>query len=278
MAKQRQRQLSVLVIPDDGSRTLEFKVGYWVLRMAACGLVILLVLVFAGAVFYWRAHYWEGVARTYSLDNQRLKGEVTRVEELAKMVTHMKQVDQQMRTMLSTSLKLASAPYSVPVESRATPDAVESSPVQITTVSGTASPFLRGSSGVRWIPSIWPVARSIGWVTRSFESQIGIFKNRHLGIDIAAPDGSQIRSTADGKVIFSGLDDRLGQMVVLDHDGAFMTRYGHASSLLVREGELVTKGQWIALVGNTGISTGPHLHYEIWEQGIPRNPELYLPD
>jgi len=269
LAKRRQKQLSVLVIPDDGSRTLEFKLSYIILAGAGILMVGLLALVAAGGVFLFQAQHWKNTASALRQDNARLRREAARVDELAQMVARMKMWDQQLRTMLSPAVDLPAASYSVPVSGR------HESGAQVATVPARGGQT--DNLSMRWVPSIWPVPPSTGWVTREFESQRGIFKNQHLGIDIAAPGGSPVQAAADGRVVFADVDDVMGQMVAIDHSGVYMTRYGHNEALLVSEGEEVRRGQHIALVGNTGHSSGPHLHYEVIEHGRAIDPRRHLP-
>ncbi len=276
LSKRRCRQLSVLVVPDDGAHTLEFKVSYWLLWAVAGGLGVLLVLVVMGGRFYWQARDWERVAQAHKRENIRLQAKVERVEELAQMVAYMKQMDQQLRHMLSSKVNLAPAAYSVPATSRTLLGSAEMSG-QITTVVGHSTPRSQEPVDPRQIPLIWPISRSVGWVTAEFEERSGVLQNQHLGIDIAAAEGTVIRATADGMVVFAGVSEVLGQMVAIDHSGVFLTRYGHNAALLVSEGEEVRRGQPIALVGNSGHSSGPHLHYEVLEGGGHRNPRQYLP-
>ena len=100
----------------------------------------------------------------------------------------------------------------------------------------------------------------------------------HDGIDIAAPTGSPVKAAAAGKVIFSGNVPGYGNLVELDHADGFITRYGHNSINLVAVGEEVRSGQLIALVGSTGRSTGPHLHFAVRKAGEPVNPSVFLGD
>ncbi|MDA8234947.1 MAG: M23 family metallopeptidase [Clostridia bacterium] len=99
----------------------------------------------------------------------------------------------------------------------------------------------------------------------------------HEGIDIAAPKGEAIVASMGGKVVYAGNRGSYGKTVILEHRGKTETLYAHASELLVAEGERVTRGQPIALVGSTGRSTGPHLHFEILRQGVPENPLKHMP-
>jgi len=98
----------------------------------------------------------------------------------------------------------------------------------------------------------------------------------HEGLDFSAAHGEPIRATASGIVVSAGSDRHYGKHVRIEHGGELETRYAHASKLLVKAGDLVSKGEVIALVGNTGRSTGPHLHYEIRLRGNSLDPRKYL--
>jgi len=100
---------------------------------------------------------------------------------------------------------------------------------------------------------------------------------RHDGIDIAAPEGTPVAAAADGEVIFAGEQAAYGGVVILRHDGDLVTLYAHNARVLVKEGQRVRRGQAIATVGQTGKTTGPHLHFEVRAGTRPRNPLLYLP-
>lgn len=98
----------------------------------------------------------------------------------------------------------------------------------------------------------------------------------HEGLDIANDVGTAVHATADGVVTFTGRSGGLGIMVELDHGYSYHTVYGHLSKTLVREGQSVKRGDLIARSGNTGLSSGPHLHYEVRLNGIAQNPLDYF--
>jgi murein DD-endopeptidase MepM/ murein hydrolase activator NlpD len=100
---------------------------------------------------------------------------------------------------------------------------------------------------------------------------------RHDGIDIAAPEGTPVAAAAAGRVIYAGEQAGYGALVILKHDGGLVTLYAHNSRLLVAEGDEVRRGQPIARVGESGRTSGPHLHFEVREGTRPRNPLLFLP-
>jgi len=101
-------------------------------------------------------------------------------------------------------------------------------------------------------------------------------REKHEGWDIAAREGSPVRAAADGIVVVAGKDYGYGNMVEIEHGYGLVTRYGHNSKFLIRAGDRVKRGQIIARVGNTGRSTGPHLHYEVILNGIPVSPKNYI--
>jgi murein DD-endopeptidase MepM/ murein hydrolase activator NlpD len=129
-------------------------------------------------------------------------------------------------------------------------------------------------------PSIMPTA---GWLSSQFTSSRFhpiLHENRpHEGIDVTAPTGTPIVAPAAGRVVFAGNDKGYGLVVEIDHGNGIRTRFAHCSRLAVRAGQSVTRNQLIAAVGSTGLSTAPHLHYEIHVNGKPVDPITYvLPD
>jgi murein DD-endopeptidase MepM/ murein hydrolase activator NlpD len=126
---------------------------------------------------------------------------------------------------------------------------------------------------------IWPTDPICKRISSGFGSRFHPILKKyryHSGVDIAAPKGTPIVATDNGVVIFSGYKGGYGKTVMIDHGLGYSSVYGHTSVLLVTNGQEVTQGQRIALVGSTGLSTGPHLHFEIRKNGIPQNPLKYL--
>lgn len=108
-----------------------------------------------------------------------------------------------------------------------------------------------------------------------FHPLLHIFRPHH-GVDIYAPRGTSITAPAAGRVIFAGRKIGVGLTVELDHGDGVLSRYAHCSALIVKTGEYVTAGALIAKVGSTGISTGPHVHFEVRIKGRPVDPLAYL--
>jgi len=127
-------------------------------------------------------------------------------------------------------------------------------------------------------PAIWPTK---GWLTSRFGTRISPFTNQkqfHAGIDIAGERGTDVVAPARGKVVFSGKRGPLGTSIIIDHGYGVRTQYGHNDENYVKTGQTVERGQRIAALGNTGRSTGPHLHYVVEVKGKAVNPLDYIFD
>jgi murein DD-endopeptidase MepM/ murein hydrolase activator NlpD len=98
----------------------------------------------------------------------------------------------------------------------------------------------------------------------------------HTGLDFQAESGSPILAAAGGVVVTQEYHGAYGNMVEVDHGNELITRYAHASKVFVKKGDLIKRGQKIAEVGTTGRSTGPHLHFEVWVEGVPQDPQKFL--
>jgi hypothetical protein len=127
-------------------------------------------------------------------------------------------------------------------------------------------------------PAIWPTK---GWLTSRFGNRISPFtsgRQFHAGIDIAGARGTDVIAPARGRVVFSGKRGPLGQTVVIDHGFGIRTLYGHVDEAFVKRGHDVERGQVVASLGNSGRSTGPHLHYVVEVKGKTVNPLDYIFD
>ena len=127
-------------------------------------------------------------------------------------------------------------------------------------------------------PSIWPVR---GWVTSAFGPRVSPFTEKpawHDGLDIGASPNAPVQAPALGRVVTVAFDSKMGNMVKLDHGYGIETVYGHLAKSLVKEGQRVKRGDVVALVGSTGLSTGPHLHYMVKKNGQSLDPTKFILD
>jgi murein DD-endopeptidase MepM/ murein hydrolase activator NlpD len=127
-------------------------------------------------------------------------------------------------------------------------------------------------------PTIWPAH---GWISSTFGLRLSPFTGRlqmHEGIDIGGRPETPIQATADGIVVYTGWKPELGKSVTLDHGYGYVTCYGHLSTITCYNGQSVKRGTVIGVMGDTGKSTGYHLHYEVKLNGVALNPKNYMLD
>ena len=128
---------------------------------------------------------------------------------------------------------------------------------------------------------VFPAGRPItkGWLSSKYGTRNDPFTGKpefHKGVDLAGKEGSDIIGVAAGVVTWAGKRYGYGNLVEVTHGNGYVTRYGHAKEVLVKVGEAIKKGQKIALMGNTGRSTGPHVHFEVWMNGKTVDPSKYI--
>ena len=120
------------------------------------------------------------------------------------------------------------------------------------------------------LPSVKPAD---GLISRIYDSE-----TKHFGIDIVNIEGTPIFATADGQVVFSGFSNDFGNSIILDHQNGYLSHYYHNQENFFKRGDSVKAGDVIAKLGNTGMSTGPHLHFEIWKDGNSIDPINFFDD
>jgi murein DD-endopeptidase MepM/ murein hydrolase activator NlpD len=258
------KTLSVFFVPDDGASPTVWKLSRFSLRLLKISAILIILLVAVGAISYWRVADTALRARELEEKNRLLGVQARKMAALERTLAEIQARDRQLRVMLGLgegdSTATGMPRGGLLVGSFRAPE-------------GQTPPEGGAGSISRFTPSGRPVE---GWITADFEGKSTASKRGHEGIDIAARHGSVVKATAEGIVVFAGWDDVFGNLVAIDHGGHFVTRYGHNSDLLVQRGDKVWKGQAIALVGNTGHSTAPHLHYEVLEKGQPKDPRKFL--
>jgi murein DD-endopeptidase MepM/ murein hydrolase activator NlpD len=239
-----------------------FEVGKW--GAVAVGLLVVLFFAFAEPL----AH---AAARVPGLEQEvaRLRTENSQVQHLAAALNRAEANYQELRQLLG-----ARSPQPGVAGAAAAPGN-EAAPLMraLPVVARTPAVSPRYELGPS-DPSHWPLDDH-GFVTRG-QVRAGDPEESHPGIDVAAPIGSAVRAAGGGIVETAGTDTAYGLFVLLRHPDGYETMYGHASRLLVREGDSVPAGQVIALSGNSGHSTAPHLHFEIRREGKSLDPLTLL--
>jgi murein DD-endopeptidase MepM/ murein hydrolase activator NlpD len=295
---------TLMLVPDTHSDVKRYQVKKkWLVQ----GLLsmALLVLIAVGTFVHYGMVVAEARANpALREDNLKLKQELAVVREQLKHIDstldRVERFDQKLRAMTLLSDPQRNLALG-PVEAKMSPetgnefvrgkatDSSESLGEKLDSLSASAtrqeqslqelqSYFLEQKSMLSSVPSVWPVR---GWVTSDFGSRLDPYTSErvmHAGLDIAGEHGKEIVSPADGMVVFAGLEGGYGNVLVIDHGYGVKTRYGHLSSVSVKPGDKVKRGDAVAALGNTGRSTGPHLHYEVRVNGIAQNPRKFILD
>jgi murein DD-endopeptidase MepM/ murein hydrolase activator NlpD len=272
-----ERRMTFVVVPHGGSgdlSTRSYEISYRRLRMAVIAGAVALALVFLmAASWIWVAAQ---AAQVPSLQRQvgELQKERQERERLARSLARMQATYEQIRVMLKGDL-----PPLDSIEARTNAagghmGGDSSAPPPDTTATDTMAAD-SGKAGPQAFaaPHAWPLA-DVAFVTRGPVPLPG----GHPGLDIAVAAGSRILASGEGTVLVAGEDSVYGRFVVIDHGAGVESVYGHASRLLVHPREHVAAEQVIALSGSTGVSTAPHLHFEIREHGRPVDPRRFVAD
>ena len=186
----------------------------------------------------------------------------TQNEQISALNTVLAELNRDIKTLEAMENQLASEQRKIQEQIRAREQQQKS--------DGTLGSYSGGAM-------VWPTP-STRYITSEYGTRIHpILKTQrfHSGVDIGAWQGADILSANSGTVIFSGVNGGYGNCLIIDHGGGIKTLYGHCSQLLVANGEKVSAGQKIAYVGSTGLSSGPHLHFEIYVNGSTVNPMSY---
>jgi murein DD-endopeptidase MepM/ murein hydrolase activator NlpD len=238
------RRMTFIVVPHAGTRDLttrSYEISYRTLRR----------WVIAG-----------GVAQVGLLerDVERLQGEVAQTRELRGMLEQLEAQKRQIDALLGEGMvRPDSSRRAVPPEDDST---------QASLAPAWLGSFASNQAG---LPRAWPLAAR-GFVTQGAVQQ----PSGHPGMDVAVSAGTRILAAASGVVREAGVDPVYGHFVRIAHGGGYETLYGHASRVLVAAHQQVHERQPIALSGNTGASTAPHLHFEIRKDGVPVDPRVFV--
>jgi murein DD-endopeptidase MepM/ murein hydrolase activator NlpD len=286
------KRFTVLIIPEGSHRVRRFAVKLsalkWSVAVAACGVLLL----FGLTAFALRANIdrneYQRLREEASLHQQEMGQLAAKLETLRKEVVVMAQNDARVRVMS----KLAKpgdplggvggpAVGEEPADSLATLQhqidklhrEVDLQRVSQEELQGFLNDQ-RSLSGA--LPAGWPVK---GWLTSTFGVRRDPFdgqRRMHEGLDIATRTGTPVVATAAGIVREVGTEPGYGKLVAIDHGYGYSTLYAHNSRILVKVGQRVKRGDKLAAAGNTGRSSGPHVHYEVRLNGVPVNPNKYL--
>jgi len=285
--KNRKKHLSILLIPDDYSDPLTFKISIRMIKILTVVASILVIHIFVGSIFYFKFSVTNRYCKQLERENINLKEDNKQITRLYDTVEQLIQFNSKVREALGydQGFKISDRKTSQFMDTfrrniNMVPENEVNGEITINKSPGKGQLdfiFLTRSKSnyhqfANNIPTYLPVE---GFLTTDFRKGDWFLPN-HLGIDIAASLGSTVHAAADGVVLFANWTEDLGNLIIIYHFNGFITYYGHNHLLLKKENSFVKKGETIALVGNSGRSTAPHLHFEIWKDGIPVNPKEYL--
>lgn len=286
MVRNHRSQIQILVIPDDQSEPRHYRIPVARLRLLRIlGIVLAVHLITGTFAYFMLLHYMNKNSELTAVNNQ-LVANSEKVYELAALFQKLEMSDAKLRSALGLaenrpSISMDEQDITLPpIRTQELNPAREVKPER-----NAAAPavelsdkldFLQQSKNIgiheylKGVPTFLPVA---GVLTTAYSSERS---PAHYGIDIAAPRGTSIYAAGDGVVVFSGWTQDLGNMIIVYHGDGFFTYYGHNQRNLVQRNDVVHKGKTIALLGNSGKSTAPHLHFELWKDGVPLNPADYI--
>jgi murein DD-endopeptidase MepM/ murein hydrolase activator NlpD len=275
--KKRHNHYTFMFFPEGGSSPFTLRVHRYTLYLT----VISIVLIILGltVLLYKTGEIALKLQLVHNLkqENAQLKEHSKNLEISSEKIASIDSMTTYLHRLASVSEAKSLAPegtqriVAAVDRGRVDPHATQIDATQINgrTTQQRAAPA--GSGYAASVPNIMPVD---GWITKHFSK--ATTPDAHKGVDIAAADGTPIRATAMGVVEDTRNDRYLGLMVEIRHENGFVTRYAHCSQILVSAGDRVNRGQTIALVGNTGRSTAPHVHYEVIKDGKYVDPMEFI--
>jgi len=287
MKKKSKRYYTFMIIPHDArGNTFSLKIpAFWVYSVFALALFSVLVVgssvVYSSLLSRRLVYYYKAIAK--NREQQRVINsfakETKRVDEaIAEIIKE----DNQLRKLLGlknwkNKIKLSSGYDKFLGKDEKITQDLKDAKLKLAQRKESLEELKGWVNKVRKryaaTPSRWPL---YGRIVSRYGYRVYPWRGFHTGLDIKGPYGAPIRATADGVVSFTGWRRGYGKTVILNHAHGTSTLYAHSSKYIVKAGQRVRKGQIICYVGNTGYSTGPHLHYEVRKTGKPVNPVTYL--
>jgi len=294
-------QLYTILVVNDSREVRKFRLPYRDLRRGAAAAVVLALLGLVLGGHYLSLLRVRSENRTLNEENAQLRSQLLLVQEkvghISATLDRVERFDAKLRTAVTQlqdpERNLAIGPVgkddeaAIPGPAPAAQENLSALPSRLASLQSEAlrqevslrdlqEYFDDQSSLLASTPSLWPTR---GWVTSDFGVRLDPYtaeRVMHQGIDIASPSGQAVYSPSDGTVVYTGTEGGYGKVLIIDHGYGVKTRYGHLSEIFVKQGERVNRGARVAAVGNTGRSTGPHLHYEVRVNGIPENPRKFI--
>jgi len=260
--------VTILLVPHSRRRSVSIRVPVAAVAASVCLFLIGTAFVVAISVR----------AVEYRRMQERLSFVSAQFLEMKETMLSLKEAEKDFRKLFSLKSKTAVLESEIPGDTGSLDMAVLRKQIEAAMESGTE---IRGDlAGQKDIHLATPLGGPVaGTISSSYgyrDHPVHEEKMFHTGVDISVPSGSDVKATANGIVSFAGWTENSGIVVVVEHGHGFSTAYAHNRKALVRVGQRIARGEVIALSGSTGVSTGPHVHYEIWKNGRHTDPAGFL--
>ena len=262
------KYIDFMVIPQGQQPAMNFRLAAWQTKAIIIVLAVWIVALIGATVFYGKLANSAITASLLKQENEKLRDYNAKVVEIEKSFRKNLALVSRIAEMAGIEIKEIDKSLGAVYDSM---QADSSGRVVVAGMQGDDIPLSTDELEKFVIPKGRPL---YGWITRRFN--VDGNNDRHEGIDIAVKEGTPIVATATGIVEFAGWDKNFGNLAIIDHGNGYKTYYGHNEKNLISIGQKVFKGDVIALSGNTGNSSAPHLHYEIEKNGVPVDPSPYL--
>ncbi|MCZ6821072.1 MAG: M23 family metallopeptidase [Calditrichaeota bacterium] len=284
MPKRRSDRISILIVPEDNTEPLSFRLRTRTIKLLYAVAALLVVHVVLGGVFYWKYVKLHSYNQAVIAFNTRLQEDNKRVIALADQFYALEKEYEKVRHLLGVERDRPAdaAIAGKRLERIALVDDIVPA-VKMDRYVGEF-PKKKGSylltpqkskyhDYAENLPTLLPVK---GILTQDFQMDGWFGPRRHTGIDVVAKQGTVIRAAGSGTIIFASWTYDLGNLVIINHGNGIFSYYGHNQRILKPEKGYVKKGEPIALLGTSGKSSGPHLHFEIRKDGELVDPKEYI--
>lgn len=283
MSKRRADKISILIVPEDNAEPFSFRLKKSVVKLLYVLGAVLIVHMVVGTVFYWKYSKLYNFNELVLAENTQLQEDNKRVLALADQFYALERDYQKVRSLLGVEQIEPSLPENntnkpKPFFDNIIPAVKTDKQVRINLFVQKVQYLLTPKKSklhdlAENMPTLLPVK---GIMTQDFQNEGWFGPQRHTGIDIVAERGKVIRASGAGTIIFANWTYDLGNLVIINHGSGIFSYYGHNQRILKPEKGYVRKGEPIALLGTSGKSSGPHLHFEIWKDGKPVDPKDFI--
>jgi murein DD-endopeptidase MepM/ murein hydrolase activator NlpD len=253
----RNLDIVVMIVPNNGTKVRRFRYE-----------TVVIMLLFYTAAILWGGFYIASIAKT-SIYTGLSEDDILRINSLKQKVI---ELSYELESLKDSNKRLKSA--ILLADSTSFNEKKISTTKKVVPKEGNVYKIVKQlfTNLKEFQPESYYFTKPAdGYVSRGFNPEKG-----HFGMDIVLKTGSAVYAAGNGYIAFAGYTPEDGYIVIINHSNDFVTLYKHCSVVLKKQRDFVSQGELIALSGNTGISSGPHLHFEIWEKGVPGNPENYL--